>query len=326
MPDQFLYLHTAQKLRNFDLSVLSSDSYLNIQVKIAGLLFAVAPIPFVETVYSLAIYNRFVYSLLSMWLYSQKNLRGWPLLFFLTYPSLILYSSLSLRDTFVMTFMVITTIFFLERKWVFSGLALVLLCFLKPQNGILIFLFFAIYVVLKLNDFSLQRKFIILSSIGLSLFYFYPVAIKELNDFREILFIQNGGRLIDYTPIHTVADAVKIGLTSSLNFFMKPLPWLAEGTFQKIQAAENILVAFMVVFFLSYAAKTDKKIALTWSLLLLVSMSVYSIVVFNYGSAVRYKFPFVVVFVVGLSYDYFRSTGVYFDRFLSAKKSTIKFK
>jgi hypothetical protein len=326
MPDQFTYLHTAQKLRNFDFSVLNSKSYLNIQVKTAGLLFALSPIPFLETVYSLAICNRFVYSALSIWLYSQKNLRGWPLLFFLSYPSLILYSSLSLRDTFVMTFMVIATIFFIEKKWVFASLAFVLLCFLKPQNGILLFLFFAIYAVLKPSDFLLQHKFIILSSIGLSLFFFSPVVMKELNDFREIMFIQNGGQLIDYTPIQTVADAIKIGLASSLNFFMKPLPWLAEGAFQKIQAAENIFIAFLVVFFLSYAAKTDKNIALTWSLLLLVSMSVYSIVVFNYGSAVRYKMPFVVVFFVGLSYDYFRSTGLYLDRYLSAKKWTIKLK
>ena len=44
-------------------------------------------------------FNRLITTILIIWLYSKKNLRGWSLLFVVFYPSLLLYSSLALRDT-----------------------------------------------------------------------------------------------------------------------------------------------------------------------------------------------------------------------------------
>ena len=63
----------------------------------------------------------------------------------------------------------------------------------------------------------------------------------------------------------------------------------------------------------------DKNLALKWSFLLIGSMSLYSIVIFNYGTAVRYKFPFIVVFVVGLSYEYQKRRCVALDKWLPIK-------
>ena len=125
MPDQSMYLEIVQQVRSFDFAALESSSIFNIQVKTAALLFAFSPIPFMQTVHSLAICNHLVYAALIIWLYSRKNLRGWPFLFVLLYPSFIFYSSLALRDTFIVAFMVIATVFFIEEKWKFTGAAMV---------------------------------------------------------------------------------------------------------------------------------------------------------------------------------------------------------
>ena len=144
-----MYLEIVQQIRSLNFAALEASSKFNIQVKTAALLFAVAPIPFVQTVHSLAIANHLVYVALVIWLYSSKHLRGWPFLFVLFYPSLIFYSSLALRDTLLLTFMVLATVFFIEEKWKLTGLAMIFLCLLKPQNAVLLSSFFLVCTMSK---------------------------------------------------------------------------------------------------------------------------------------------------------------------------------
>lgn len=331
MPDQSMYLELVQQIRSFDFAALEPDSNFNIQVKTAALLFAFAPIPFMETVQSLAICNHLVYVALITWLYSQKNLRGWPFLFVLFYPSLIFYSSLALRDTFVVTFMVLATIFFIDKKWSYTGFAMIFLSLLKPQNAILMSAFFLMCSMSSHMRLGVKNK-VIVSTICASIGLFYASVIdkeklnsvasqivSELNYHREFMFLSNGGDPKDFIPLSTIGDSIVRGLISSADFLMKPLPWQSENIFQFVQSIENLSVALVIVFLLSSVCITDKKLALKWSLLLLGSMSLYSIIVFNYGAAARYRFPFVMVFAVGLSYEYQQRTRLYLDRLLPIK-------
>ena len=205
MPDQSMYLEIVQQVRSFDFAALESSSIFNIQVKTAALLFAFSPIPFMQTVHSLAICNHLVYAALIIWLYSRKNLRGWPFLFVLLYPSFIFYSSLALRDTFIVAFMVIATVFFIEEKWKFTGAAMVFLCLLKPQNAILLALFFLICTFSGSSILKIRQMFISLSIFALVLLFyatmiegfhlkpFAPQIIGKLNTHREFMFLSNGG-------------------------------------------------------------------------------------------------------------------------------------
>jgi hypothetical protein len=312
-----VYLQTAQKIRNFDFGVFNLN--ISFQAKIAGLMFALFPIPFIETVYSLAICNRLIYVSLITWLYSCKNLRGWPLLFILCCPSLIFYSSLALRDTLIMAFMVTSTIFFIERRYALTSVFLIFLCLIKPQNGMLLSAFFAFHTLFMTGN-NLQKKTLVFLPIAtFALYLFSEQIIYRLNYYREYMFLENGNQLVNYIPIVTLGDAIKFGLNSSVNFFMMPLPWMAENLFQKIQSLENIFIMFVVSFFFLSAAKIDKKLALKWGLFLFFCMSVYSLVVFNYGTAARYKFPFVAVFTVGLAYDYFLKTKSFIDKFMPTR-------
>ena len=47
----------------------------------------------------------------------------------------------------------------------------------------------------------------------------------------------------------------------------------------------------------------DKKIALKWLVYLIAAFSIYGLVVFNFGTAVRYKFPFILIVIIGMAYE-----------------------
>ena len=117
MPDQFQYFEATQRLRDFNLEPIDNS---NLKTNVSNWLLATIPLPYIETINSLGFFNRLIATILIIWLYSSKNLRGWPLLLILFYPSFLLYSSLALRDTLVLVFMIFAVIFYIEKRmfWV----------------------------------------------------------------------------------------------------------------------------------------------------------------------------------------------------------------
>ena len=72
---------------------------------------------------------------------------------------------------------------------------------------------------------------------------------------------------------------------------------------------ENILMAAFLVFFFLKAMRIDKSIVFKWGIFLMVSFSIYGLVVYNFGTAARYKFPFFFIVVVGLAYEIYLKHG-----------------
>jgi hypothetical protein len=56
----------------------------------------------------------------------------------------------------------------------------------------------------------------------------------------------------------------------------------------------------------------DKKIAIKWLVYIVAAFSIYGLVVFNFGTAVRYKFPFILILVVGMAYELYLKHGIFF--------------
>lgn len=81
---------------------------------------------------------------------------------------------------------------------------------------------------------------------------------------------------------------------------LKPFPWEVTNLVQLIQSVENIFIIALIV----WVAK--KKIfmpiikgkLLFLNILLVLSMTIYGLVTFNFGTAARFRFPFVVVYLV----------------------------
>ena len=56
----------------------------------------------------------------------------------------------------------------------------------------------------------------------------------------------------------------------------------------------------------------NKKIAIKWLVYIVAAFSIYGLVVFNFGTAVRYKFPFILILVVGMAYELYLKHGIFF--------------
>lgn len=305
MPDQYRYLDAVQNIRSFDFNYYYSPT-----VEFASRMLALIPLPYAETMQSLGFFNRLIATAMTIWLYSSKNLRGWPLLFFLFYPSFLLYSSLGLRDTLVLLFMLISVILFIERKILISILALSPLIFIKFQNFFLIIIFFVIHLSFSKGSFFYRFRFLLLPLTLAALAPFIMTIIELLDFYRMYFFKDDGGDLNSYIPIKTIEQFLVVALQSAPYFMIKPLPWETSSFLQFIQSIENILLVSFLIFIFLKVLRFDKTIALKWFLFLIASFSIYGLTVFNFGTAVRYKFPFIIVLVIGITYELYLKHGM----------------
>tara|TARA_Y100001970_G_C13915878_1_gene690942 strand:- start:52 stop:684 length:633 start_codon:yes stop_codon:yes gene_type:complete len=103
-----------------------------------------------------------------------------------------------------------------------------------------------------------------------------------------------------YEPLGTGIVLLYQVLKYFLYMLLKPLIWEVSNPFQLIQSLENIFIFFMIIIVNRYKINNEKikQKILFLNCLLFVSMTINGLVVFNFGSAVRYKFPFIVVYFV----------------------------
>jgi hypothetical protein len=81
---------------------------------------------------------------------------------------------------------------------------------------------------------------------------------------------------------------------------LKPFPWEATNAVQLIQSIENIFIVVLIVWVLKKKVLTliIKRKLVFLNLLLILSMTIYGLVTFNFGTAARFRFPFIVVYLV----------------------------
>ena len=305
MPDQWQYYYFVQNIRSFGLNDLAES----IPVEVSGWMFSFIPLPYVETIQSLGFFNRFIATLLTIWLYASKNLRGWPLLFIIFYPSLLLYSSLSLRDTLVMLFMVLSVILFVENK---KSLAIVVslpLLFIKFQNFFLMIVFFLAHLYFSRDSIIYRYRHLFLLIVIAAITPFLMTIIEILDYSRLNMFIEDGGSRDSYVHMKTIGDFIIIALQSAPYFLVKPLPWEADSFLQFVQSFENIFIFIFLAYMFFRTSRFDRQIALKWLVYLIAALSIYGLVVFNFGTAVRYKFPFIVIVIVGMAYELYLKHG-----------------
>tara|TARA_B100000900_G_scaffold373045_1_gene353343 strand:- start:2043 stop:3146 length:1104 start_codon:yes stop_codon:yes gene_type:complete len=305
MPDQWQYFNVTQGIRSFALESFNESA----PVEAASWMLALIPMPYIETIQSLGFFNRLMATILIIWLYSSKNLRGWPLLFMVFYPSLLLYSSLALRDTLVLVFMILSVIFFLENRRLLALLISLPLLLIKFQNFLLIIVFFIAHLYFSKDSVIYRYRYIFVIFIIASLAPFIMSIIEILDISRLNMFIDDGGRRSTYVHMRTIEDFIIVALKSAPYFLMKPLPWEADSFLTFLQSFENILILAFLGFMFIKTSRLDKQIAFKWLVYLFAALAIYGLVVYNFGTAVRYKFPFIVIVIVGMAYELYLKHG-----------------
>ncbi|WP_280564782.1 hypothetical protein [Chromohalobacter sp. 48-RD10] len=303
MPDALKYWRSFNAIRTGDMGIL--DSWLGGNVNQAAVLFALMPFPVAVSPISLGFYNAFLYAALFFWLYRKQVFTPVSLWFFLLYPSMSLYTGMGLRDTFVFVFMVLAVQWAREGKWWLTFFPLYLLFEIKFQNFFILGPALLIYVLLGIRKagISVGRAVAVVVVLIVTLIAASPFALPKVNKFRVAMYIEDGGDVGDVALISSPGEFVLSGLVDGLLFLSKPFPWEAGSPLQLVQAVENMVVLFFLFFVIRVAWKQVPRKLTFWLLFMALALSVYGLVVFNYGTAARYRYPFVVMFVLFVCAD-----------------------
>lgn len=297
--DQFRYVFSVREIR--DAFAVSDPAQT---VANASWMLSLLPLPFVETIKSLGFFNCFIYISLFFFLKEKNILTNLTTIFYLCYPSLALYSAMSLRDTLILFFMVVGVYSAVEKKYLLFSIVMMLLYLIKFQN-FLIMLPVILYPIFNIRNkgISIKGALSIVLISYLVLIISYPITIPLINHYRLAMYIEDGGCVTDKIKmIGSISELIFIGLTSGLYFLIKPYPWESQSFLQIFQSVENICVFLFAFVSTLKLLKIDSKQVIFWVLFLLLAMSIYGLVVFNFGTAARYRYPFIVVYIIFMDY------------------------
>jgi hypothetical protein len=297
MPDQLRYIRCAIMYRGEPSEWCMRFGYA-VTVSSAAKVFAAFPMPFMVSVRSTSLVNM----TLVIWMYLLLHRGGFlteeSRKFFLLYPSFILYSAIGVRDIFILLSMMMALYFLFERRQFLLGLACTYpLMFIKPQN------FFMILVPFALTALAGESRGRMIMTVVLGFIFTFAMLLGagylgELNTYRANFYLEDGGmgqvELLSASPYL----AIQL-LSSAIGVLLMPMPWQAGGAFQLIQSVENLIVGAIVFAYWRRQPKPGMENKfLNLKLFLFSSMMIYGAVIFNYGTAARYRFPFLLLFVL----------------------------
>ena len=245
MDDQNYYFWMMKEIRS--LNIFPDVDERHVKALSTSWMLSFLPLPYVETVKSIGFFNRFLFFITFCWLYNKKFLTGMPLLLLLFYPSLILYTSLSLRDPLILCIMLVSVILMIDRKYIKFFIIIIPLYFLKFQNFYFILILFIFFIIFN-NKYSLKKYGLLCSIISIILLFSFINEITFYLDlYRGAMYKTDGRDMALYEPLNNLSGLLINSIFVSPYFFMKLFPWEVENIFQLIQFIENI---FILVFYL----------------------------------------------------------------------------
>ena len=298
MYDQFRYTLSTYYLRNFDFSSAEFEyGKIGSTVRFASYLYFLIPIPFIYHISALAFMNKLIYIWVYVYLYRKNYLTNLSSLFFLFFPSLILYTSLSLRDMLVSSVSIMSCLFFLRKKYISSMLFGILALLLKPSFFVfMILILVGYFLLIELYLENKKKKpLIIFLTISCVMFFIYGDILFQYADYyRSGLYFDIGTSKSLMPIIHNKYDMIFHVLKNSFSGFIKPNLFQIRNIFTLLQVIENIfLISFLFLLFSSLYKKSKSKFLI----------GVYNTMVPNEGTFVRYKFTIIMTFVTLVSFD-----------------------
>ena len=282
---------------------------------LSSLIFSLVPVPFIKSLHSVSMINFLLFLFLFVFIKKKFINNNSVDYFLLLFPSLLLYSSLALRDTLVLVIMFFTVYFIVIKEKKILGLIIGFpLLYLKFQNYSMIIMAVMLYTILERRSIKIN----IALFLAILIVIFFPERIpvigsyySEIERLRFALTAENmikiTGKFYDweaaqaiYEPLGTGFSLVYLMAKNFIYMLFKPLPWECRNPFQIIQSVENITVFILIIIVNreKIICEVVRQKILFLNILLFISMSINGLVVINFGAAVRYKFTFIVIYFV----------------------------
>jgi len=334
-PDQIQYLKSAQQIREsiayIPLSVIFQR--FGSRIAMSGVIFAFSPLPFINSVQSIAMINFLLYLLSFVYLRKKRISSNSIDFFFLLYPSFLLYSSVALREILILVFMILILYFIIvEEKRLTAFILALPLAIIKIQNFLILVLAYIVYLFLRKRSF---QRYLIFFGGGLLVILFgnhiplINVFFERIDYYRWNLIAENFGYNwnfmggYDYQPFVSGFSIIPLVIKSFVYMLLKPFPWEVTNLVQLIQSVENIFIIALIVWVVKKKIFMPiiKRKLLFLNILLVLSMTIYGLVTFNFGTAARFRFPFIVIYLVFYLY-LLRSDRIISRQFFRGYSST----
>ena len=317
--DQFEYAGEVMSLKatGASLETIALFKYATINpITLTAQILGVTPLPNYMTVTSLAFANKFFLFVTFLWFKRFFSNENEVLLYFLI-PSLILYSSMSLRDTLIIVISILFIINLIRDRYVFAVVFLSPLYILKLQ----MFSFFLLYLVARLLFRAHKHSYLFLLFIFVIMiggFIMEEQLLEVLNLYRLAFAAEDfvgpdgsisykaynvyGAGLAESLELSSLADAIFKAILNLPIFFIMPLPWNWTNIFYPVQAFESWLLIYLYVRLgmKQNLYKNSEFILLTF--ILMVGSSIYALFLFNEGTFVRYRFTLYYPFLLAAFY------------------------
>jgi hypothetical protein len=316
--DQLRQVDAAKTIRSEWFSTETAFRKHSAKMGFPSLIYAAVPLPFINSVQSLAMMNFLIFLIIFVFMKKNNISSNSVDYFYLLFPSLLLYSSLALRDTLILLFMMIGLYMILIREKYLMGLLFSSpIIIFKFQNYLMIVAAIMLFFYLKNAGglrYGVMALFIIVGSFIPEKVPLVAQVYERLEIWRLALFYDQymyNWEYIKEMNIDALYEPLGTGLVllyqivkNFIYMFLKPLIWEVDNPFQLIQSLENMVIFAMIIWINRkkvFNEKIREKI-LYLNCLLFVSMTINGLVVFNFGSAVRYKFPFIAIYFVYFFY------------------------
>ena len=265
------------------------------------------PLPFIDTFKSLGFFNRLIFILLITYLALRQEKIDNKIIFILIfYPSIILYTNIPLRDTFILISIILVVIFTIEKKYIRTFIIITFLYFLRPVNGLIMLLIsISYFLVIRIEDkfFKIIMFMLFGTSLLLLNFLFFDQILERINDYKTARAAED---LIDSSRLLYASNLFEL-IFSIINnipkFFLFPLPWDAANIFMLIQSIENILILIFVIYLFFSCRKIGFSKNFFWITSLIFIGGLFGYVQSNIGGLSRYKFVFFAMYIVAILYE-----------------------
>ena len=277
----------------------SFEYFKQSRVAISTYLLSFIPMFSLSSITSMAFINKIL--IFFMFLFMQKRISTVNALYFILIPSLVLYSSVSLRDTLVLVAGTISIIYLIEKNLFGSLVFLILVGLTKLQN-------FPPLLVLWIFTFIFQasKSYFRLSLIALFLLFclivFFDTVSGIVNLYRVAWAMEDGMSLAQakLLEFNSGLDLILLGLIEIPVFLLKPLPWQITNPLQLFVFLENIFLLYLIYIFAIKDGFFKNKENIVLIAGFIMCMGLHAITVYNYGTLARYRFiglfPYLIAF------------------------------
>ena len=293
MWDTIVYLKNINFIKNFNSELILPN---NSDTIFFSWIYSLIPLPISDNTNNIGFYSKFIYIIFLIFLITNNYLKEnkFLFLFFLFWPSAVIYSSVGLKEilTFVLTFLILINL--VKDKYYYSLISLFILFILKDQNAYILSVIIFFYVLfIKLNLKKIDYIIICIPILFIILFYFIDPLFDRLNFYRFNMHVEdnvpvNQIKKLDYREVLFIFDIIAY----TLNFIFAPVPGEITNFFRLAQFLENMFVVFVISIFALRSYKINKKNTIFWILALLFACAIYGMITHNPGSISRWRFPF----------------------------------